>query len=85
MKMIIVVLIGIILISFASIFIKFCENVPSIIIVAYRITISSALLILISLHKKNTGLALNNFDWQCRKFFIRSFLKRIEVKIFKGR
>ncbi len=85
MKMIIIFLIGIILIPFASIFIKFCEDIPSLIIVAYRLIISSALLILISFRKKNTGLSLNNFDWQCRKFFIRSFLKRMEVKIFKGR
>lgn len=85
MKMIIIVLIGIISIPFASIFIKFCEDVPSLIIAAYRLTISSALLILTSFRKKNTGLALNNFNWQRRKFFIRSSLKRMKVKIFKGR
>jgi len=60
MKKIIIILLGIISISFASIFIKFCQDVPSLIIATYRLIISSALLILISIFNKNTIKSLFN-------------------------
>ena len=40
--------VGIIAISFASIFIKFCEDVPSLMIATYRLVISSAILLIIA-------------------------------------
>ncbi|MBW2076704.1 MAG: hypothetical protein JRI71_04000 [Deltaproteobacteria bacterium] len=39
--------VGIIAISFASIFIKFCEDVPSLMIATYRLVISSAIFLCI--------------------------------------
>jgi len=47
-KTIFFVSIGIVAISFASIFIKFCEDVPSIMIASYRLTISSIILLIIA-------------------------------------
>jgi len=43
-----VLAIGIIAISFASIFIKFCEDVPSLTIATYRLVISSVILLIIA-------------------------------------
>lgn len=40
--------VGIIAISFASIFIKFCEDVPSLMIATYRLVISSVILLIIA-------------------------------------
>jgi len=50
--------VGIVAISFASIFIKFCNDVPSIMIATYRLTISSAILLTIA---KIKGIRFSNF------------------------
>lgn len=50
--------VGITAISFAAIFIKFCEDVPSIMIATYRLTISSIILLLVT---KTKGIRLANF------------------------
>ena len=51
--------IGIIAISFASIFIKFCDDVPSIMIATYRLTLSSIILLIIA---KSKGMRLSSFN-----------------------
>jgi len=51
--------IGIIAISFASIFIKFCDDVPSIMIATYRLTLSSIILLIIA---KSKGIRLSSFN-----------------------
>ena len=51
--------IGIIAISFASIFIKFCDDVPSIMIATYRLTLSSLILLIIA---KSKGIRLSSFN-----------------------
>jgi len=51
--------IGIITISFASIFIKFCDDVPSIMIATYRLTLSSIILLIIA---KSKGIRLSSFN-----------------------
>jgi len=47
--------IGIVAISFASIFIRFCNDVPSIMIATYRLTLSSIILLIIA---KSKGIRL---------------------------
>ncbi len=51
--------IGIVAISFASIFIKFCDDVPSIMIATYRLTLSSIILLIIA---KSKGIRLSSFN-----------------------
>ena len=51
--------VGIIAISFASIFIKFCDDVPSIMIATYRLTISSIILLTIA---KGRGIRFTSFS-----------------------
>ena len=51
--------IGIVAISFASIFIKFCNDVPSIMIATYRLTLSSAILLIIA---KSKGIRLSSYN-----------------------
>ena len=51
--------IGIIAISFASIFIRFCNDVPSIMIATYRLTLSSIILLLIA---KSKGIRLSSYN-----------------------
>jgi drug/metabolite transporter (DMT)-like permease len=50
--------VGVVAISFASIFIKFCDDVPSLMIATYRLTISSAILLTIA---KGRGIRLLAF------------------------
>lgn len=50
--------VGIVAISFASIFIKFCDDVPSIMIATYRLTISSVILLIIA---KGKGIRFSVF------------------------
>jgi len=50
--------VGIIAISFAAIFIKFCEDVPSLMIATYRLVISSIILLIIA---KLRGIGFSNF------------------------
>lgn len=50
--------IGVVAISFAAIFIKFCDDVPSIMIATYRLTISSIILLLIA---KSRGTRFSTF------------------------
>ena len=50
--------IGIVAISFASIFIRFCDDVPSIMIATYRLTLSSAILLIIA---KSKGIRLSSY------------------------
>jgi len=50
--------IGIVAVSFASIFIKFCNDVPSIMIATYRLTLSSIILLSIA---KSKGMRLSSF------------------------
>jgi drug/metabolite transporter (DMT)-like permease len=49
---------GIIAISFAAIFIKFCEDVPSLMIATYRLVISSIIVLAIA---KSRGIRFSNF------------------------
>lgn len=51
--------IGIVAISFASIFIKFCDDVPSIMIATYRLTLSSIVLLGIA---KVRGIRVSSFS-----------------------
>jgi len=51
--------IGIVAISFASIFIRFCNDVPSIMIATYRLTLSSAILLIIA---KSKGIRLLSYN-----------------------
>ncbi len=51
--------VGIVAISFASIFIKFCDDVPSIMIATYRLTISSIILLTIA---KGRGIRFTSFS-----------------------
>ena len=51
--------IGIAAISFDSIFIKFCDDVPSIMIAAYRLTLSSIILLIIA---KCKGIRFSSFN-----------------------
>ncbi len=51
--------VGIVAISFASIFIKFCDDVPSIMIATYRLTISSIILLTIA---KGRGIRFTSFN-----------------------
>ena len=51
--------IGIVAISFASIFIKFCDDVPSIMIATYRLTLSSIILLIIA---KNKAIRLSSLN-----------------------
>jgi drug/metabolite transporter (DMT)-like permease len=48
LRTIVYVSIGVVAISFAAIFIKFCDDVPSLMIATYRLTISSSILLLIA-------------------------------------
>jgi len=50
--------IGIVAISFASIFIRFCNDVPSIMIATYRLTLSSIILLIIA---KSKGIGLSSY------------------------
>jgi drug/metabolite transporter (DMT)-like permease len=50
--------VGIIAISFAAIFIKFCEDVPSLMIATYRLVISSVILLIIA---KSRGIRFSGF------------------------
>lgn len=50
--------VGIIAISFAAIFIKFCEDVPSLMIASYRLVISSVILLVIA---KSRGIRFSKF------------------------
>jgi len=50
--------VGIVAISFASIFIKFCDDVPSIMIATYRLTLSSVILLIIA---RGKGIRLSSF------------------------
>jgi len=54
-----IVSVGIIAISFASIFIRFCNDVPSIMIATYRLTLSSIILILIA---KSKGIPISSYN-----------------------
>jgi len=51
--------VGIVAISFASIFIRFCDDVPSIMIATYRLTLSSLILLIIA---KAKGIRLSSFN-----------------------
>jgi len=51
--------IGIVAISFASIFIRFCDDVPSIMIATYRLTLSSVILLVIA---KTKGIRLSSYN-----------------------
>jgi drug/metabolite transporter (DMT)-like permease len=51
--------IGIVAISFASIFIRFCDDVPSIMIATYRLTLSSIILLIIA---KSKGIRLFSYN-----------------------
>ena len=51
--------IGIVAISFASIFIRFCNDVPSIMIATYRLTLSSIILLIIA---KSKGIGLSSYN-----------------------
>jgi drug/metabolite transporter (DMT)-like permease len=51
--------VGIVAISFASIFIKFCDDVPSLMIATYRLTISSIILLTIA---KGRGIQFTSFS-----------------------
>jgi len=51
--------IGIVAISFASIFIRFCNDVPSIMIATYRLTLSSVILLIIA---KTKGIGLSSYN-----------------------
>ncbi|MBW1715658.1 MAG: DMT family transporter [Deltaproteobacteria bacterium] len=51
--------VGAVAISFASIFIKFCDDVPSIMIATYRLTISSIILLTIA---KGRGIRFTSFS-----------------------
>jgi len=53
------VFIGIVAISFASIFIRFCSDVPSILIATYRLTLSSVILLIIA---KSKGIRLSSYN-----------------------
>ena len=55
----VIVSVGIIAISFASIFIRFCDDVPSIMIATYRLTLSSIILILIA---KRKGIRISSYN-----------------------
>ena len=57
-KTIAIVSIGIVAISFASIFIRLCNDVPSIMIATYRLTLSSILLLIIT---KSKGIQLFSY------------------------
>ena len=50
--------VGIVAISFASIFIKFCDDVPSIMIATYRLALSSIILLIIA---KGKGIRFSSF------------------------
>ncbi len=54
-----VVSIGIIAISFAAIFIRFCNDVPSIMIATYRLTVSAIILLIIA---KGRGIHLSSYN-----------------------
>lgn len=58
-KTILVLLSGIISISFASLFIKFCDDVPAIMIATYRLGIASIILLIIFKHK---GYSFKNLN-----------------------
>lgn len=51
--------IGIVAISFASIFIRFCNDVPSLMIATYRLTLSSVILLIIA---KCNGIRLSSYS-----------------------
>jgi len=55
----VIVSIGIVAISFASIFIRLCNDVPSIMIATYRLTLSSIILILIA---KSKGIRISSYN-----------------------
>jgi len=57
-RVIFLVSVGIVAISFASIFIKFCNDVPSIMIATYRLTISSVIILTIA---KIKGIRFSHF------------------------
>jgi drug/metabolite transporter (DMT)-like permease len=59
LKIIACVSAGIIAISFASIFIKFCDDVPSLMIATYRLTISSIILLILA---KKKGVRFSSFS-----------------------
>ena len=58
LKTFIGVAVGIIAISFAAIFIKFCDDVPSLMIASYRLTISSLILLIIA---RSRGVRISLF------------------------
>jgi drug/metabolite transporter (DMT)-like permease len=53
-----IVSVGIVAISFASIFIRFCNDVPAIMIATYRLTLSSVILLIIA---KSKGVRLSSY------------------------
>jgi len=58
-KIIFILLTGVISISFAAIFVRFCEDVPAIMIATYRLSISSMILLILLIFKKNTFIKLS--------------------------
>ena len=58
-KIIFILLTGVISISFAAIFVRFCEDVPAIMIATYRLSIPAIILIAISIFKKGTFLNMD--------------------------
>ena len=58
-KIFVGVSIGIVAISFASIFIRFCNDVPSIMIATYRLTLSSVILLIVA---KSKGIRLSSYN-----------------------
>ena len=54
-----IVSVGIVAISFASIFIRFCNDVPSIMIATYRLTLSSVILLIIA---KSKGIRILSYN-----------------------
>lgn len=59
MKIILVLFCGILSVSFAAIFIRFCNDVPPVTIAAYRLIIASTILIIISFFKKTNLKSFN--------------------------
>ncbi|MBW1893022.1 MAG: DMT family transporter [Deltaproteobacteria bacterium] len=60
-----VLIIGVISISFAAIFIRFCDDMPSMTIAGFRFVIASLILLLISCFKKHNfgDLSVKEFFW----------------------
>jgi drug/metabolite transporter (DMT)-like permease len=60
-----VLIIGVVSISFAAIFIRFCDDMPAITIAGFRFGLASLILLLISCFKKShyRGLSVRDFLW----------------------